>query len=92
MKNSKEVTSATKRYKFPIGSKTGTAQISTTDNNGVLTAFAPYSSPQIVVSCVIENGAAGGNAAPTVLGTISSYFGLDKNGEPLQADEEQNNG
>ena len=83
MKRSKELTTATKNYKFPVGTKTGTAQTSQTNNNAVFVAFAPYDDPEIAISCVIENGAAGGNAAPPVLNTISYYFHLDKNGNPL---------
>ena len=83
MKRSKELTSTTKFYQFPIGSKTGTAQTSKTNNNAVLVAFAPYDDPEITLSCVIENGASGVNAAAPVLNTISYYFGLDGNGNPL---------
>lgn len=83
MKRSKELTSTTKYYKFPIGTKTGTAQTSKTNNNAVLVAFAPYDDPEITLSCVIENGASGVNAAAPVLKTISYYFGLDQNGNPL---------
>lgn len=84
MKRSKELTAATKGYKFPIGTKTGTAQTSQTNNNAVLVAFAPYENPEIALSCVIENGASGGNAAQPVLDAISFYFGLDKNGNKLK--------
>ena len=83
MKRSKELTTATKEYKFPIGTKTGTAQTSKTNNNAVLVAFAPYDDPEITLSCVIENGANGGNAAQPVLDTISYYFNLSKNGTRL---------
>lgn len=83
MKRSKELTSSTKGYRFPIGTKTGTAQTSKTNNNAVLVAFAPYDDPEITLSCVIENGANGGNAAAPVLDTISYYFNLDKNGNRL---------
>ena len=83
MKRSKELTTATKNYKFPVGTKTGTAQTSQTNNNAVFVAFAPFDEPEISISCVIENGAAGGNAAPPVLSTISYYYHLDKNGNPL---------
>ncbi len=86
MKRSKELTTATKGYKFPVGTKTGTAQTSQTNNNAVFVAFAPYDDPEIAISCVIENGAAGGNAAPPVLNTISYYYHLDRNGEPLPED------
>ena len=88
MKRSKELTSATKGYKFPIGTKTGTAQTSKTNNNAVLVAFAPYDDPEITLSCVIENGAAGGNAAQPVLDTISYYFNLDRNGNRLSSTED----
>ena len=87
MKRSKELTSTTKGYNFQIGTKTGTAQTSKTNNNAVLVAFAPYDDPEITLSCVIENGASGVNAAAPVLDTISYYFHLDKNGNPLPAAE-----
>ena len=88
MKLSQEGTSTLRKYKFPIGSKTGTAQISKQNNNAVFTAFAPYNDPEIVVSCVIENGAAGKNAATSVAGVISYRFGLDENGEKLPDETE----
>ena len=88
MKRSKELTSSTKYYKFPIGTKTGTAQTSQTNNNAVLVAFAPYDDPEITLSCVIENGANGVNAARPVLDTISFYFGLDRDGNALNTAED----
>ena len=90
MRRSKELTSTTKYYNYPIGTKTGTAQTSKTNNNAVLVAFAPYNDPEITLSCVIENGASGVNAAAPVLKTISYYFGLDENGNPLPAQNEEN--
>lgn len=80
MKMAKENTSTTKKYKFPIGTKTGTAQTSQDSNNALITAFAPYNNPEITVSCVIEQGFAGINAAPTVLKVISHYFNLNEDG------------
>ena len=88
MKLSQEGTSTLRKYKFPIGSKTGTAQTSKQNNNAVFTAFAPYDNPEIVVSCVIENGAAGRNAATSVAGVISYRFGLDENGVKLPEETE----
>ena len=85
MKRSKELTSSTKEYRFSIGSKTGTAQTSKTNNNAVFVAFAPYNDPEITLSCVIENGASGVNAARPVLDTISYYFGLDYYGNKLRS-------
>lgn len=83
MKRAKQLTSSTKNYKFSIGSKTGTAQTSQTNNNAVFVAFAPFDYPEIALSCVIENGASGVNGAAPVLGTISYYYHLDKNGNPI---------
>ncbi len=80
MKMAKENTSTTKKYKFSFGAKTGTAQISKDSNNALITAFAPYNDPEITVSCVIEQGFSGVNAAPTVLKVISHYFDLNDDG------------
>lgn len=88
MKKSKEMTSETRPYKFSVGTKTGTAQTDKTNNNALLVAFAPYDDPEITVSCVIENGAKGGNAAAPVFAAISQYFGLTENGEPLPEETE----
>ncbi len=82
MKNSKEWTSDTKNYKFDVGTKTGTAQTTKTNNNAVLVAFAPYDNPEYTIACVIENGAKGGNAARPVYDVISHIYGLDANGRP----------
>lgn len=82
MKNSKEWTTDTKYYKFDIGTKTGTAQTTKTNNNAVLVAFAPYEAPEVSVACVIENGAKGGNAAAPVYDVISYIYNLDANGRP----------
>lgn len=82
MKNSKEWTSATKRYKFDVGSKTGTAQTTANSNNAVFVAFAPYNDPEIVVSCVIEDGYSGSNASPATFSVISHFFNLNEDGSP----------
>jgi penicillin-binding protein 2 len=64
-------------FPIPIGGKTGTAQISRTQsNNAVFVAFAPLDSPEIVISCVIERGASGLNAAQSVRTAMECYFGL----------------
>ena len=74
--------SASKEFSdFPIsiGGKTGTAQVSRTkSNNAIFVAFAPLDEPEIVVSCVIERGAKGLNAAQSVRSVMECYFGLGK--------------
>ncbi len=71
------------KFPIPIGGKTGTAQISRNQsNNAVFVAFAPLDKPEIVVSCVIERGAKGLNAAQSVRTAMECYFGLGQWAEP----------
>ncbi len=80
MQSSKENTSTARKYKFPFGCKTGTAQITNSNANALFTAFAPYNDPEITVSCVIEEGFSGVNAVPAVLDIFSYYFDLNEDG------------
>ncbi len=66
-------------YPITIGGKTGTAQVSEhKSDNAIFTAFAPFDNPEIVVTCVIEQGNTGANAGVSVKGVFDHYFGLDK--------------
>ena len=60
---------------YEIGAKTGTAQREGAEPNAVFAAFAPYESPQISVTCVIENGSDGFNAALPAEALLTGYFG-----------------
>lgn len=65
-------------YPISIGGKTGTAQVSTTSSdNAVFTAFAPFDDPSIVSTCVIEHGASGTDAGFAIRDVFSYYFGLN---------------
>ena len=65
-------------YPMVIGGKTGTAQVKKTESdNAVFTAFAPFSDPDVVATCVIEHGANGSAAGYAVRDTFTEYFGLD---------------
>lgn len=67
-------------YPIVVGGKTGTAQRdSTKSDNAIFTAFAPFDSPQISVTCVIEQGANGTDAGLAVKDIFDYYFGLRKN-------------
>ena len=57
-----------------VGGKTGTAQVSGKRDYAVFSGFAPLEDPQIVVSCVIEEGAVGTRAAYTVSRVMEAYF------------------
>lgn len=64
-------------YAIEVGGKTGTAQVSKTkSDNAVFTAFAPWSAPEIAVSCIIEQGANGTDAGMAVREVFDYYFGL----------------
>ena len=83
-------------YKDVVGGKTGSAQISTSENNIDLentawfVAFAPYDDPEIAVVTCIPNGWAGARAYITVQEVIKFYLDR-KNGqaeENIPADNE----
>ncbi len=64
-------------YPIEVGGKTGTAQVSEKkSDNAVFTAFAPWSAPEIAVSCIIEQGANGTDAGVAVREIFDFYFGL----------------
>ncbi len=66
-----------RNYAVEVGGKTGTAQVSETkSDNAVFTAFAPWSAPEIAVSCIIEQGANGTDAGLAVREIFDFYFGL----------------
>ncbi len=56
------------------GAKTGTAEVSGGNVNGVFIAFAPYEDPQIAVAVAIEKAGAGAALAPVAVDIINAYF------------------
>ncbi len=84
MKNVTDYGSAARvfrNYSINVGGKTGTAQRLTTESAyATFTAFAPFEDPEIVVSCIIERGAAGTDAGFAVRDMFNVYFGLGDNG------------
>lgn len=68
-------------YPIEVGGKTGTAQVSKTkSDNAVFTAFAPWDSPELAVSCIIEQGANGTDAGNSVREVFDYYFKLGEYG------------
>ena len=62
-------------YPIPVGGKTGTAQVSSTKSeNGIMTAFAPFDNPEIVISCVIEQGSGGTEVGYSGRDVFDYYF------------------
>lgn len=66
-------------YPISIGGKTGTAQVSkTASDNALFTAFAPFDDPEVVATCIIENGANGTDAGFAIRDIFNAYFGIGK--------------
>ncbi len=64
-------------YEITIGGKTGTAQVSKSkSDNAIFTAFAPFDDPEIVATCVIEQGNSGSNAGFAVKRLFDYHFGI----------------
>jgi len=65
-------------YPIPVGGKTGTAQVyKTKSDNAIMTAFAPYDNPSIVVTCIIEQGYSGTKAGYAIKDVFDYYFGYN---------------
>lgn len=60
-----------------VGGKTGTAEVEGKRDYALFSGFAPLESPEIVVSCVIEEGLHGYTAAKVVGAVMSEYFQTD---------------
>ena len=68
-----------RNYPIEMGGKTGTAQVlETKSDNAIFTAFAPFDNPEIVVTCVIEQGANGTDAGYAVRDVFDQYFGINE--------------
>ena len=61
-------------YKYPVGGKTGTAQVPGGSDNVIFIGFAPYDNPEIVISVVLEHGNKSGNAARIAKNIFDCYF------------------
>lgn len=57
-----------------VGGKTGTAEVEGKTDYALFCGFAPLSAPEIVVSCVLEEGAVGARAASPVAKVMEVYF------------------
>lgn len=57
-----------------VGGKTGTAEVGGQQDNALFCGFAPLNEPQIVVSCVIEEGQHGYFAAAATARVFEEYF------------------
>ncbi|MBE6546785.1 MAG: hypothetical protein E7668_05035 [Ruminococcaceae bacterium] len=56
------------------GGKTGTAEVDGKEAYAIYCGFAPLEDPELVVSCIIEEGAVGSRAALAVSRVMEEYF------------------
>ena len=76
-------------YDISVGGKTGTAQVySDKSDNGVMTAFAPFEDPEIVVTCIIEQGSGGTEAGYSVRDVFDYYFDVEALRQAKKEEEE----
>ena len=61
-------------YKYSVGGKTGTAQVSSGSDTVLFVGFAPYDDPEIVVSVVIEHGDQSTRASLVAKAVFDYYF------------------
>ncbi len=59
-----------------VGGKTGTAQVAGKKDYAIFCGFAPLETPEIVISCILEEGVYGYRAAYTVGKIMEKYFKL----------------
>ena len=77
-----------KNSDIQVAGKTGTAQVSNGNNNGIFVGFAPYDNPKIAVVAVIQHGGEGTYTANVVKPIMEEYFNIDK--ESKQNEKAQN--
>ncbi len=64
-------------YPIKVGSKTGTATVSSGNDNGIFVAFAPLDDPQIAVVSVIEHGGHGSSLGAIAKAIFDEYLIAD---------------
>jgi len=72
-----------KDYPIKVGSKTGTATVSSGNDNGIFVAFAPLDDPQIAVVSVIEHGGHGSYLGSIAKDIFDKYFMADTSADKI---------
>lgn len=68
-------------YPIKIGGKTGTAQTNDGNDHSTFIVFAPYDSPQVAISVVLEHGNSGYSSGTLVRKLLDAYFTSVYNGK-----------
>lgn len=74
VEGSSTLTSNFRRLSVKVGGKTGTAEVNGQKANALYCGFAPLNDPEIVVSCIIEEGVSGSLASAAVAKVMEAYF------------------
>ncbi len=72
--NNSEVSRHFNNVSVTVGGKTGTAEVDGKKDYALFSGFAPLDSPEIVVSCIVEEGQHGYYASIAVARTMEAYF------------------
>ena len=74
-----------------IAGKSGTAQISSRNDDAWFIAFAPYDEPAIAVAVLVEGGGGGGSVAgPIARQVMEAFFSASTANKAPNIDQEQN--
>lgn len=65
-----------KNSNIQVAGKTGTAQVTTGNPNGIFVGFAPINNPEIAIVAVIEHGSSGSYSANVVKPILEEYFNI----------------
>jgi penicillin-binding protein 2 len=68
-----------------LAGKTGTAENPRGEDHSLFTCFAPYDSPEIVVTVVVENAGHGSTVAAPIAGSLLEKYFLEEEPEDLEA-------
>ncbi len=78
-----------------VGAKTGSAQVTGQDANGLFVCFAPYDDPQIAICVVVEKGGSGAATSVIAAKIMEAYFGVpaeETSDETEDADQTDDSG
>ena len=67
-----------KNSNIQVAGKTGTAQVSQGNPNGIFVGFAPIKNPEIAIVAVIEHGNSGSYSANVVKPILEEYFSISE--------------
>lgn len=65
-----------KKSNIQVAGKTGTAQVTNGNPNGIFVGFAPIKNPEIAIVAVIEHGSSGSYSANVVKPILEEYFNI----------------